>query len=369
MFQDKLERIRLSFEVVTPLFVGNGQEYNSFECVQLGKKIFVLDNRKLFDALKEKNLVKDYSNYNVNNGISYTLNSMNLLKEDFIESVSKYSIKTKVNTNEKIKSYIRDGFGKPYIPGSSIKGYIRTAVLYNYLKSRSDKLEKIEKQVQSAVKEGRRKDRIDENFDYIFNHFIIKNDQVERDYGPNTDIMRCIQISDAYFKGNDITSMFQVKTYRLSQNRLTEKQMNSFCEAVDEEIEGSFSITLDNEKLNVFKSMNPKETILFNSLSEIKKMINTFTDDMIDQEMKFFNNYSSSTESWYKNNTGSLSMRLGMHTGMLYKTIISLLGEETKKIITDIIFKKNYYLEFPKSRKFSDDVPPGWIVLTNETKN
>lgn len=56
----------------------------------------------------------------------------NRFTKEEIDSVTDYSFSgNNVNLDKQhgIKSCIKDAFNKPYIPGSSIKGYIRTALL------------------------------------------------------------------------------------------------------------------------------------------------------------------------------------------------------------------------------------------------
>lgn len=95
----------------------------------------------------------------------------------------------KVNPNDTLKECIHDGMGRAYIPGSSIKGAIRTAVLATLAHNRKD----LENLVVS-VKTGKKK---------------VSADAVEqRLFGgdPNSDVFRFLHIGDAYFGECEVSS-------------------------------------------------------------------------------------------------------------------------------------------------------------------
>jgi CRISPR-associated protein Csm5 len=120
----------IDVEVVSPLFIGGNQEKNwvrGIDFVHYKGEIYVLDNERLYLDLDEQAQEKYYS---------YLSKARFLDLERFIcEEIDPeeyamhiYGYKQKLPSNE-IKNLIRDGKGKPYIPGSSIKGALSSIIL------------------------------------------------------------------------------------------------------------------------------------------------------------------------------------------------------------------------------------------------
>ncbi len=123
----------IEIEVLSPLHIGTNQEKNwlrGIDFIRYKGDIFILDKEKVFGNLDEQSQAKYLS----------LISAAKLMElEQFIseqidpESYHKtvYGYSGKPPSNE-IKTLIRGGDGKPYIPGSSIKGAIASAV-FNFL--------------------------------------------------------------------------------------------------------------------------------------------------------------------------------------------------------------------------------------------
>lgn len=92
-----------------------------------GDKLLLQYNNAIEKAIKE-NKIKEFDNekYLADNNIYYYKNNKTLEKK-LIKSGAFSSIVHITGNN----GFIKDGIGRAYIPGSSIKGTIRTAILYN----------------------------------------------------------------------------------------------------------------------------------------------------------------------------------------------------------------------------------------------
>ncbi|GHV44902.1 CRISPR type III-associated RAMP protein Csm5 [Synergistales bacterium] len=126
----------IRLKTLSPVFIGGGAELNKKEYVRVGDHVAVTDMPKLYGYLRNKGLDKKYEGF---------LSSPRMDLKDFLSDAKitgkDYDIFTKYNidsgdafnngggTSKGISSFMRDGFGKPYIPGSSLKGALRTAVL------------------------------------------------------------------------------------------------------------------------------------------------------------------------------------------------------------------------------------------------
>jgi CRISPR-associated protein Csm5 len=134
-----VESAIIELETLTPLFI-KGKEVNYGEGMLRGSdgNVYLIDNDKLCDYIAEKNKIDEYVSYfdvTPNNEISLNkfLKINNIFpKNDELISISKGV--TNIPDKEKSENkFIQNGNGKRFIPGSSIKGAIRNAILWKIL--------------------------------------------------------------------------------------------------------------------------------------------------------------------------------------------------------------------------------------------
>lgn len=139
--QQTLKSNKISLTTLSPVFIGGGEEhvlspYSDF--VQRGDSVVYIDTDRLQEAMQgDPALIDEYikgvrqfennrSSFSLDNFITRTLNR-NI--DDFAARI--ISIDGDIQKNL-IRRFIATG-GKPFIPGSSLKGSIRTAVLVDWL--------------------------------------------------------------------------------------------------------------------------------------------------------------------------------------------------------------------------------------------
>ena len=110
--------------------------------------VFLIDNNKLFEYLKgrkdfnivfEKYLRQIKTNINKKYGKNLGDFFSNTLKEDYKKFSYKKIFCVSSPKNQKIDLFQKTN-GKPFIPGSTLKGAIRTAILFDYFNSRKKEL-------------------------------------------------------------------------------------------------------------------------------------------------------------------------------------------------------------------------------------
>ena len=141
-----LERRRYRITALSPLHIGSGDLlYVSTDYVQLEQRLFVFDQKRLVGLLKERGILTTFVSEMAQKGRSFNikdfLRRFNLDRNEVLEKVSSYQIEVKGSPRE-FRPFIKTQ-GKPYIPGSSVKGALRVALLYNILKSCPSQLENI----------------------------------------------------------------------------------------------------------------------------------------------------------------------------------------------------------------------------------
>lgn len=122
-----------NLETLSPIHIGSGRflvKNNEFICVD--GEIAVIDDSKVLDIIGEENIGqwlsvidKGESIWNLIKTRKPNISLKEIAKRNYIH----YADKTEGNN---LKEQLIDGSGNPYIPGSSIKGAIRSAV-FDYL--------------------------------------------------------------------------------------------------------------------------------------------------------------------------------------------------------------------------------------------
>lgn len=117
-------------QALTPVHIGCGKSYvQHFDFIQDGQKVRVFDHNRLFaqvEGLGEQAisaLTAALEKEDVAGFVKeYKVNLDDALRHSF-------SLPNHTHTPRDIRQYIRDGMGRPIIPGSSLKGLFRSAIL------------------------------------------------------------------------------------------------------------------------------------------------------------------------------------------------------------------------------------------------
>ncbi|MEI0486518.1 type III-A CRISPR-associated RAMP protein Csm5 [Brachyspira intermedia] len=157
---------KITVKTLTPVFVGSGEELNKTMHIydNKTKKVLIVHKKKLYNFLKkyeDKKIFEKFSedcikdNFTISNfldeiGCNYIISDfINGNKDD--DSIFKYFLEYRDNNvidnnNDNNELNVINTFMKssnvPYIPGSSIKGAIRTAIIADSIIKNKDKLKK-----------------------------------------------------------------------------------------------------------------------------------------------------------------------------------------------------------------------------------
>ena len=136
--------ISAELTVMSPIFIGSGEELNKTKYYfnQSDMTVKIVDEKKFRQFLAKRNLFESFQSHllqcndrgrNIGN-LSRWLKENNLMPDGI--DIWKYTLKAKnirkkdekrdksIQLND-IKAFIKNANGKPYIPGSSLKGAIR----------------------------------------------------------------------------------------------------------------------------------------------------------------------------------------------------------------------------------------------------
>ncbi|MBA7521900.1 hypothetical protein ES705_14012 [subsurface metagenome] len=260
---DKLEITGLS-----PIYIGSGDKYSQLDYVSDGNKIHVIDFSKILDHIPLES-IDDFTNEinanfknNVWRGeVKEFLKNYNVDWKDYVEK--SYDLVGEIGKNE-INQFVKTS-DQIYIPGSSVKGAIRTSILYQILKNHPNKRAQIS--------------------DYISRSYRPRDRDLQRLLRSDgkTDLLRALIVSDSTLKdGHSFTKVVKSNVYHLREREL---QSPIFNEILSKDFTSSGFVKI-NDKLvdsgyliSDFFSLK-KEAIL--------EAINLFSREIIEQELQQF---------------------------------------------------------------------------------
>lgn len=130
-----------------------------------------------------------------------------------------------VRPTDSMKEQIHDGRGVPYIPGSSIKGAIRTAVLASLAKDLPDLEDKLKNRFGRVTAE------------------LVESELFGRN--PNEDIFRFLQVGDAYFGKNYEVAVRMVNINERRHKNFWDESKPQLIEAIGPEDTSEFQLKLN----------------------------------------------------------------------------------------------------------------------------
>ena len=139
--KDYLKAYEIVMTTLSPVFVGSGHEYAKKEYLFLSdNRIGILDMQKLCMLMKTKGISEEFEKYYINDNktpLDVWVNNHGISETDIYEC-TRYIISRGDNvlsrkTRTQIMEHIKDPYENPYIPGSSIKGMLKTIILSGML--------------------------------------------------------------------------------------------------------------------------------------------------------------------------------------------------------------------------------------------
>ena len=364
----------MKLETITALHIGSGDILQKDSDFVFGidteerSVVYVINPRKVLALIGEENV--DAWTVAIENGRS---------TEDIVKlyapkaSITDYSLHAidsyMSSPAQQIKEFIRDGFDRPYIPGSSIKGAIRTAVLSS---------------IAQAMNET-------DFFENVKNKGYITPNTLEAKVlgrNPNNDVFRYVRVSDAFVTGcrTAVCNMVNINERKEKSFWDTSKQMAT--EVLLPGAKVNFSLVLKQPERRP-KDM-PAAPKALCSIDALLDVINNHTETLLTDEINIFKSKDVDTLSEEKVNsyieqlkyllnivnackgTHSAIMRMGHGSGWRFMTgawLERLSDNDFDAIVNKARpgnMKRYADYDFPKSRRLEEDEcePLGFVKIT-----
>lgn len=276
------KRYPIELEVITPLSVGAGNDNDwvkGLDFVQKDGKVYVIDMQKMAAAGVDVESLTQLFLKHDDVGICQLLNNK-------ISDLSRYVFDLPTKTENNIKTFLRTQmFDKPLVPGSSIKGSVRSA-LFNYLRTTEE-----------------------------------KNDEVFGTMKDGTDFMRFIRIGDVEMPSTILvnTKIFNLRGHGSEwqggwKHRGTDGEgdshtdghynpigFNTLYESVAPGKKGLGNISLAANAFSLLEKFGQgkipytgkKRELLNEPINRLFQVINDVTREYLEKERDFFEKYSA----------------------------------------------------------------------------
>ena len=360
--------------VLSPLHIGTGVEWQpKFEYINFkdDSLIAVLDEEKVLSILGEENLHHWVACIQRNDSLLPLLQTR---KPDIQPSdVAKLIIRSSGTLGKAVSSLIRsEAIGKPYLPGSSLKGAIRTALFAHLLLSNH----KLAKRVEN-LGNSQRHGAVRWNAGVLESIFFGQN--------PNQDIFRVLHLGDAHFSGRTETCVVNsVNKYR--DGFRIKDSLTQVVEVIPKGGESFFRFSF-NEMLVDRSKRNKREIFnqnvhLLTDVNRLFSVINDHTLRLVEDEIDYWANTAGDPECIgryvdemieIKNEIKRCSnsdcvLRVGWGSGFRFITGDwhgEMTEEDYNRLVKTLRPKHPIDLMFPKTMRIADGgIPLGFIKLT-----
>jgi len=318
----------INLNIKSPVHIGSGEKITQLEYILEGKNIIIFSLNKFLSKLDENQLEEIIAQLESNIRLD-----QNLIKK-YLKDIERYRLYiSDTNINEILK-FIKTA-DKPYIPGSEIKGAIRTAILYNIVKDNWE-------QFKDKFIKDNKPILVDKNNK-------ISKELEEEVFGKiSEDVMKFFMVEDT--EPVD-TQNLVIKKIEIINSRKISEDAECYAECLKKDANLETKIKIFQERKE-FKNFKYNKYII-----NWKQSCYEYAKDLIDVEKEYWKNKNQEILKFYQNlekeNTRENPLiRIGRFTGKLSHTIVLIL--KTKKI-KDVS---------PKTRRFTKEKEVlGWIKI------
>lgn len=314
-----LKNYEFTLTVKGPVHIGDGKTLTKVDYFFYKDRIYFPNLHKMFLYIKQMHLTSDYESfmYSANNNLTYWLNDKRIISA-VAEKCTDYSISLVGSSASKprnLSTFVKDPYGNPYIPGSSLKGLIRTLLLAKEIVDNPDDYAEIESDICRGVRNPRARrnnmlNRESSTLEEIAFHKLNCSDN--RKNAVN-DVFKGLIVSDSQpLSTNDL-----IVTEKIDYNVVgNEKPLPLYRESLVPNTQVKFNVTID--------------TSIFNyTIDDILQAVKLFAAD--------YYTYFSSNFRGIKKPTSN-TVWLGGGAGYVSKTIMyNLFGDDAYNIVSSVL--------------------------------
>ena len=366
--------MKYQLKTITPVHIGTGETLSQIEGFYNDGRWHRIDIDAVLEGIPESEL----------NRLTTAMGKRDFRWQGYLptnQPRASYSLSCPEDPREtEIREAIKHPFSRPMIPGSSIKGAIRTAILWDLVGDDDQAAQVFIEQLKRNANRswvGQRTERR-----------VLGTD-------PNHDLMRTVQVSDTApipIEALEIGVAWTVTLNRageLVQKRERNREYKIFIEQIRAEQMLDFSIKIDkglfHQRVRGELGYSDRQERVI--CDELATVCNHVAQGLADEEAKFYDFYGlPELRDFYDSLSnqidgcpkGGFVLPIGWGTGYRAKTVAELLTSEDDDLMNELRHRyglgrsrsqRDYYdEEFPKTRRVLYDrqkpqSPLGWVQI------
>lgn len=300
--------MKVKFSIITPIFIGSGETYYPQDYF-IDDKLYFIDRDKFVKKITKEGKFDEF--LKVSSDIKMLLG---FIDDNFSKEVAKSEAKIDYELGDElidsysrpIEAFIKDSFYfKPIIPGTSVKGAIRTALLDYLVYKNFEIFERYQKDINKKK---------EKNLHTIFFCNENKNNKGYLNYDAKKDILKALFVDD--FKAKN----FELKILKPINRPYKKNRDNKIPNILECLVDGEFEGNIRVDKYLLENDKNLKENKFFKdeplSIELIKKALKHFFKQIVDIESKRFRAKTPKYEEYL--------IKLGKHAGAGSKSLNEL---------------------------------------------
>lgn len=319
---EKWEHKTYELTCISPIHIGNGELLKQYEYIftkdRNQQRIYFLDKAKWMTFLVRHDLIDDYAQSVFSGRMnlygwlqSQRIGSLSaIIREVCNASADVYLVRERQQRVNDISRQVKTPDGVPYIPGSTLKGAIRSAILFHDIRQHPEAYLPFWNRIKAAMEAGNRRQMRDLAQNIERQAFTRLKQQKNRPDDALQSVMKGLAVSDAMLVGHERDTVILQK-YDVSSIRregLKGHPLALFCECIPAGRKFRFSMTLDKDIARL---------IGITSLDDVWQWVRDYLAFGLAQEKGVFGHeYKGEFEE-----SKLADIRLGGGTGFLSKTV------------------------------------------------
>jgi CRISPR/Cas system CSM-associated protein Csm5 (group 7 of RAMP superfamily) len=277
--------VKLGLEIITPTQSGSGAElFKELDYIERNQMAFIVDQQASFQAIASGNLALD-AQLLAGNRLSDWVNAAG---QDFGYRLPWLGSTAKVP--EKFREQLKDAMNRPYLPGSAIKGAIRTALIADWLRSANKANIDLSRQFPKRDKNGRAPNP-KSAAKYLLEGLTGKD--------AKQDIFRSFKVKDTLFANSelrltDIRWLNETRWRSLSQRKSFEGWQQAdgiYAEVLQPEALGMLILQWDGFLLSDISTWQQNGTVSAiapKDFGDLRQRLNRLAEYRLQREIQFY---------------------------------------------------------------------------------
>jgi len=337
----------MRIETLSPVHVGSGEKYTAVDFTITDGRVIFLDTSRVFQELERRgeDLLR----------VAEDIGRGRLRVEDLIGDLNEFKRRevpfTGVRERREILKHIQSA-GNLYIPGSTIKGAIRTAILWKAVKDDRRLLEWTVEYLKNQIRGNRRPDpkKLDDGLEAK----VFRSSELLRKDDPKNDLLRALRVTDSTFFRK--SRVYEVRFLNM-------RGFSVLAECIDGGDFAEVEVGIDEVTLSYLKQKL--------DFDDVREATREFAEEIVNAEVE--RGYPERTKNEFRNvlKARGLILRIGWGIGWYSTTIGTLL--RTRREFEDI--RRRLKLgrsprgnrpsrNFPVTRRVTfDGRPLGWVSI------